>query len=74
MIDPSNRFVLVKLLYFKVSGRVIPLYIRKKAIGIAIGLPILSSLSVIITHVTMVDFRLMQVKYIYIFFLFSLIW
>lgn len=50
-----------ELLYVQVSGRVLPLNMRTKGLLIAIMLPIFSSLSVIVTHVTMVDFRLMQV-------------
>lgn len=34
---------------------------RQQGLLIAIGLPIVSSLSVVVTHVTMVDFRLIQI-------------
>lgn len=49
------------MLYIQVSGRVLSLDMRTKGLVIAIGLPIVSSLSVIVTHVTMVDFHLIQI-------------
>lgn len=48
-------------LYHKVSQTPLALTLRTKALLIAVVLPLLSSLSVVITHVTMVDFRLDQV-------------
>lgn len=52
---------LQKILYYKVSGRVLPLNTRTKALLISIILPALSSLSVIVTHITMSEFKLFQV-------------
>lgn len=51
-----------QIIYYKVSGRVLPLNIRTKALLIAILLPALSSLSVLITHLTMSEFKLFQVR------------
>lgn len=53
-----NTWVDFEKLYLKVSKVPLALTLRTKALMIAIILPILSSVSVIITHVTMVDFRL----------------
>lgn len=55
-------FLTRQILYYKVSGRVLPLNTQTKALLIAILLPALSSLSVIITHLTMVDFKIFQVS------------
>lgn len=50
-----------QVLYYKVSGRILPLNIQTKALLIAILLPALSAFSVIITHLTMAEFKLFQV-------------
>lgn len=51
-----------QVLYFKVSGRVLPLNTQTKALLIAILLPTLSCLSVIVIHLTMVEFNVFQVS------------
>lgn len=53
----------LKVLYFKVSGRVLPLNTQTKALLISILLPALSCLSVIIIHLTMVEFNVLQVSF-----------
>ncbi|XP_037947265.1 gustatory and odorant receptor 63a-like [Teleopsis dalmanni] len=50
-----------EILYYQISGHSVPLNLRRKAIMITIALPILSVLSVVITHITMADFELVQV-------------
>lgn len=61
-----------QIVYYKVAGKTLPLNTKYKGLMVAICLPILSSLSVIVTHVTMVDFKVSQVytKYRFIFALF----
>lgn len=56
-----NDWTEFEILYYKVAGQVLPLEMKTKGLVVAILLPILSSLSVIVTHVTMVDFQLLQV-------------
>lgn len=56
------------MLYFKVSGRVLPLNTQTKALLISIILPALSCLSVIVTHLTMVGFNLFQASKCSVFF------
>ncbi|XP_053671307.1 uncharacterized protein LOC128721566 [Anopheles nili] len=56
-----NGWVDFETVYRKTSGRALELRLRTKALLIAVLLPILCSLSVAITHVTMVDFKLLQV-------------
>lgn len=53
-------------MYYKVSGRVLPLNIKTKALLISIIIPALSSLSVIITHLTMVEFDIYQVIVVFV--------
>ncbi|EDV96739.1 gustatory and odorant receptor 63a [Drosophila grimshawi] len=50
-----------EVLYYQISGHSLPLNLRQKAIYIAIGLPIISVLSVVIIHMTMSDLNLNQV-------------
>lgn len=50
-----------EVLYYQISGSSVPLNLRKKTLIIAIVLPLISILSVVITHVTMSDFNLIQV-------------
>lgn len=50
-----------EILYYQISGSGVPLKLRKKFLTIAIVLPILSVVSVVITHITMSDFNLIQV-------------
>ncbi|XP_055696310.1 gustatory and odorant receptor 24 [Lutzomyia longipalpis] len=56
-----NRWSDFELLYFKVSKRSLAINLKTKALIIAIVLPLLASLSVVVTHVTMVHFRISQV-------------
>ncbi|XP_055843751.1 gustatory and odorant receptor 63a isoform X1 [Episyrphus balteatus] len=58
LLNDWNDF---EILYYQISGHSVPLKIRKKALIITVVLPILSILSVVITHVTMADFHIMQV-------------
>ena len=43
------------------SGRNLPVNLYKKALAISVIIPILSTSSVVITHVTMVHFKLIQI-------------
>jgi hypothetical protein len=45
-----------------VAGRQLNLQLKTKALLIAILLPIMSSLSVVVTHITMVHFKFEQVS------------
>ncbi|GAB0098478.1 hypothetical protein DMENIID0001_142160 [Sergentomyia squamirostris] len=56
-----NHWSDFELLYFKVSKRPLAINLKTKALVIAIVLPLLASLSVVVTHVTMVHFRIAQV-------------
>lgn len=48
-------------LYYKIAGRTLSIELKSKAYTIAVMLPVLSIISVIITHFFMVDFRIDQV-------------
>ncbi|XP_075162550.1 gustatory receptor 63a [Haematobia irritans] len=50
-----------EILYYQISGHSVPLNLRRRAQNIAIILPVLSILSVIVTHITMADFNFVQV-------------
>ncbi|TMW49370.1 hypothetical protein DOY81_005554 [Sarcophaga bullata] len=50
-----------EILYYQISGHSVPLNLRRRARNIAIILPLLSILSVVITHITMADFDFIQV-------------
>jgi len=50
-----------EVLYYQISGHSLPLKLRQKAVYIATVLPILSVLSVVITHITMSDLNINQV-------------
>ncbi|CAH0731864.1 unnamed protein product, partial [Brenthis ino] len=56
-----NGWVDFEICYKKLSGRILPIKLYKKALAIAVIIPILSTSSVVITHVTMVHFKLMQI-------------
>ncbi|XP_023940247.2 gustatory and odorant receptor 24 [Bicyclus anynana] len=57
-----NGWVEFEVCYKKLSsGRVLPVKLYKKSLAIAVIIPILSTSSVVITHVTMVDFKVMQI-------------
>ncbi|XP_014364238.2 gustatory and odorant receptor 24 [Papilio machaon] len=56
-----NGWVDFEVNYKKLSGQVLPLHLYRKSLAIAVIIPILSTTSVIITHVTMVDFKLVQI-------------
>uniref|UniRef100_A0A182N5Z3 Gustatory receptor n=1 Tax=Anopheles dirus TaxID=7168 RepID=A0A182N5Z3_9DIPT len=56
-----NGWTDFETVYRETSGRALELNLRTKAQLIAVLLPILCSVSVAITHVTMVDFKLLQV-------------
>ena len=49
------------MFYFKTTGRWLPINLKARSLFIAVVIPILSTISVTITHVTMVDFHLSQV-------------
>ncbi|XP_034835820.1 gustatory and odorant receptor 24 [Maniola hyperantus] len=59
--DILNGWVEFEVCYKKLSANVLPVKLYKKALAIAVIIPILSTSSVVITHVTMVDFKVMQV-------------
>lgn len=56
-----NNWVDFEVLYQKTAGRELALNLKSKSLLIAVLLPILSCASVIITHVTMVEFQLVQI-------------
>ncbi|XP_048478104.1 gustatory and odorant receptor 24 [Plutella xylostella] len=56
-----NGWVDFEVAYKSLSGRVLPVKLYKKALIISIIIPLLSTASVIITHVTMVHFKLTQI-------------
>ncbi|XP_049884522.1 gustatory and odorant receptor 24 [Pectinophora gossypiella] len=56
-----NGWVDFEIAYKKLSSRALPMTLYRKSLAIAIIIPILSTTSVIITHVTMVHFKLMQI-------------
>ncbi|XP_026497405.1 gustatory and odorant receptor 24 [Vanessa tameamea] len=56
-----NGWVDFEVCYKKLSGRILPVKLYRKALAIAVIIPILSTSSVIITHMTMVHFKLMQI-------------
>lgn len=60
--EQSSVKTILQLLYFKVSKRPLAINLKTKALVIAILLPLLASLSVVVTHVTMVHFRISQVS------------
>lgn len=53
--------VTFKVLYYNTSQRALPLNLSTKSLIVAIGLPILTTISVVVTHVTMVHFQVSQV-------------
>ncbi|XP_038207281.1 gustatory and odorant receptor 24 [Zerene cesonia] len=59
--DILNGWVTFELAYKALSGRVLPIKLYKKALAIATIIPVLSTTSVIITHFTMVHFKMMQI-------------
>ncbi|XP_052754000.1 gustatory and odorant receptor 24 isoform X2 [Galleria mellonella] len=62
-----NSWVEFEIAYKQMSGRSLPVKLYNKALAIAIIIPILSTTSVIVTHITMVHFKLMQiVPYIFL--------
>lgn len=57
----------MQIIYKQLSGRALPVKLYKKALLIAIIIPILSTTTVIVTHVTMVHFKPMQlVPYVFL--------
>ncbi|GBP95169.1 Gustatory and odorant receptor 24 [Eumeta japonica] len=62
-----NNWVDFEITYKKLSGRVLQLGLQRKALILSVAIPVLSTVSVIVTHVTMVHFKLMQlVPYVYL--------
>ena len=51
---------LLQTIYVKTSGRPLVVNLRTKAVLISILLPLLSCASVIVTHITMVNFKVEQ--------------
>lgn len=56
-----NMSLYFQIAYKQLTGRTLIISLYKKALTIAIVIPILSTTSVIITHVTMVHFQLLQI-------------
>ncbi|XP_026474908.1 LOW QUALITY PROTEIN: gustatory and odorant receptor 24-like, partial [Ctenocephalides felis] len=50
-----------ELCYQRVSGKVLPIKMHSKSLFISILIPIMSTMSVVVTHVTMVEFHVFQV-------------
>ncbi|VVD03609.1 unnamed protein product [Leptidea sinapis] len=58
--DILNGWVEFEKAYRSLSGRILSIKLYRKALAIALIIPILSATSVIITHITMLHFKLMQ--------------
>ncbi|KAH9638409.1 hypothetical protein HF086_004211 [Spodoptera exigua] len=57
----------LQVVYKQLSGRTLPVKLYKKSLAIAIIIPILSTTTVIVTHITMVHFKPMQlVPYVFL--------
>ncbi|KAG4065698.1 hypothetical protein HA402_012376 [Bradysia odoriphaga] len=56
-----NAWTDFEIIYYKVAGKMLPLNLKYTGMLVAICLPLLSSLSVVVTHLTMVDFKVSQV-------------
>nr|AIG51909.1 gustatory receptor [Helicoverpa armigera] len=62
-----NGWVDFEMVYKQLSGRTLPVKLYKKALAMAVIIPILSTTTVIVTHVTMVHFKPMQlVPYVFL--------
>ncbi|XP_053693674.1 gustatory and odorant receptor 24 [Sabethes cyaneus] len=61
VVDLLNDWVEFEVLYRKTAGRDLALQLKTKSLLIAVLLPMMSCAAVGITHVTMVDFELIQV-------------
>ncbi|XP_059051665.1 gustatory and odorant receptor 24 [Achroia grisella] len=62
-----NSWVQFEVAYKQMSGRSLPIKLYNKALAIAIVIPVLSTTSVVVTHITMVHFKLTQiVPYIFL--------
>ncbi|KOB69745.1 Gustatory receptor [Operophtera brumata] len=62
-----NGWVEFEIAYKHLSGRAVPMKLYKKALIIAVIIPVLSTTSVIITHATMVHFKVMQlIPYVFL--------
>lgn len=60
-------FIYFQAAYKQLSGRALPVQLYKKALVMAIVIPILSTTSVIVTHITMVHFKAMQlIPYVFL--------
>lgn len=55
------NIVIFQVTYKQLSNRILPVKLYKKSLLIAIIIPILSTTSVIVTHVTMVHFKTSQI-------------
>ncbi|KAJ8711767.1 hypothetical protein PYW08_008721 [Mythimna loreyi] len=65
--DVLNGWVDFEVVYSQLSGRTLPVKLYKKALAIAVIIPILSTTTVIVTHVTMVHFKPLQlVPYVFL--------
>ncbi|XP_028179334.1 gustatory and odorant receptor 24-like [Ostrinia nubilalis] len=62
-----NEWAKFETAYKQLSGRALPINLYKKSLAIAIVIPVLSVTSVIITHITMVHFKPMQlIPYVFL--------
>nr|AXY83432.1 putative gustatory receptor 17 [Conopomorpha sinensis] len=62
-----NDWVAFEIAYKKLSGRALPVRLYKKSLAIAIVIPALATASVVVTHVTMVHFKLGQlIPYVFL--------
>lgn len=57
-----NEWSLFESIYKKTTGKKLPLFLGSKPLVVALALPLLSCGSMVVTHVTMVHFRVMQVR------------
>lgn len=56
-----TKILSTQILYHKISNRPMAFSLKKKALVIAILLPIITSISVVVTHLTMGEFKILQV-------------
>lgn len=57
-----NEWSLFEDIYKRTTGKKLPLFLGNKTLVVSIALPLLSCGSMVVTHVTMVHFRILQVR------------
>lgn len=57
-----SEWIMFEKTYQKISGKKLPLFMGNKPLFVTLGLPLLSCGTMIVTHITMVNFRVIQVS------------